>query len=62
VAKTMFIRNYNDFPTVPTVYTQEIKEGQMVIFPAWLPHLTEVNKSQGNRIMVSFNIDMKDPA
>jgi uncharacterized protein (TIGR02466 family) len=62
VAKTMFIRHYNDFPTVPTVYTHAVEEGQMVIFPSWLPHMTELNRSQGNRIMVSFNIDMKDPA
>lgn len=62
VAKTMFIRHYNDFPTVPTIYTHVVEEGQMVIFPSWLPHMTEVNKSNENRIMVSFNIDMKDPA
>lgn len=61
VAKTMYIRHYNDFPTVPTIHTHPVEEGQMVIFPSWLPHLTEVNRSQGDRIMVSFNIDMKDP-
>ena len=62
VAKTMFGRHYNDFPTVSTLHTHEVKTGQMVIFPAWLPHLTEINKSQDDRIMVSFNINMIDPA
>jgi|GEM_PF-2401331 len=61
VAKTMYIRHYNDFPTVPTIYTHVVESGQMVIFPAWLPHMTEANQSNENRIMVSFNIDMKDP-
>lgn len=61
VAKTMYIRHYLDFPTVPTVYTHVVEAGQMVIFPSWLPHMTEVNRSQDDRIMVSFNIDMRDP-
>lgn len=60
VAKTMFIGDYNQFPTVPTVYTHPVQTGQMIIFPSWLPHLTEVNRSTEDRIMVSFNISMKD--
>lgn len=61
VAKTMFGRHYNDFPTVSTLHTHVVNTGQMVIFPAWLPHLTEINRSQDNRIMVSFNINIVDP-
>ena len=61
VAKTMFGRHYNDFPTVSTLHTHVVNTGQMVIFPAWLPHLTETNRSQDNRIMVSFNINIVDP-
>jgi uncharacterized protein (TIGR02466 family) len=61
VAKTMYTRHYNDFPTVPTIHTHVVEEGQMIIFPSWLPHMTEINKSQDNRIMVSFNINMIDP-
>jgi uncharacterized protein (TIGR02466 family) len=61
VAKTMFIRHYLDFPTIPTIYTHQVESGQMVIFPSWLPHMTEINKSNDNRIMVSFNINMVDP-
>jgi uncharacterized protein (TIGR02466 family) len=59
VAKTMCIGDINHFPTVSTLHTHVVKEGQMIIFPSWLPHLTEVNQSEDDRIMVSFNIDMK---
>lgn len=60
VAKTMSIGDINHFPTVKTMYTHTVEEGQMVIFPSWLPHLTETNRSGDDRIMVSFNIDMKE--
>lgn len=60
VAKTMYITAYNQFPTVNTVYTHAVEEGQMVIFPSWLPHLTEKNRSNEDRIMVSFNIAFGD--
>ena len=60
VAKTMFIRDYWGFPTVQTVHTHTVEEGQMIIFPSWLPHMTELNRSTGDRIMVSFNLDMKE--
>lgn len=60
VAKTMYIIDYNEFPTVATVHTHQVETGQMVIFPSWLPHMTEVNRSNDDRIMVSFNIDLKD--
>ena len=60
VAKTMCIRKYTEFPTVATTHVHKVEEGQMVIFPSWLPHFTEVNRSQENRIMVSFNIEFKD--
>jgi uncharacterized protein (TIGR02466 family) len=58
VAKQMFIRNVKEFPTVSTLHVHEVRAGSMVIFPAWLPHFTEVNESQEDRIMVSFNMNM----
>jgi uncharacterized protein (TIGR02466 family) len=60
VAKTMCIRPSKKFPTVNTIHTHFVEEGQMVIFPSWLPHLTEVNQSEEDRIMVSFNIDVRE--
>jgi len=58
VAKTMCIADINYFPTVKTIYTHIVEQGQMIIFPSWLPHLTEQNHSDSDRIMVSFNIDL----
>jgi uncharacterized protein (TIGR02466 family) len=60
VAKTMFIRKMREFPTVETTHVHEVKPGAMVIFPAWLPHFTERNESNEDRIIVSFNINMVD--
>ena len=33
-----------------------VKEGMLVIFPAWLPHAVGINKSDRERISVSFNV------
>lgn len=33
-----------------------VKEGQLVLFPAWLPHAVARNTSDKERISVSFNI------
>jgi uncharacterized protein (TIGR02466 family) len=60
VAKTMFIRKMREFPTVDTTQVHEVKTGSMVIFPAWLPHFTEINESDEDRIIVSFNLNMVD--
>ena len=60
VAKTMFIRKMVEFPTVDTTFVYEVKDGSMVVFPAWLPHFTETNESNEDRIIVSFNMNMVD--
>lgn len=39
-------------------YVFEPKEGSMIIFPAHLIHKVEENKSDEDRISVSFNIDL----
>lgn len=36
----------------------KIKEGDLLIFPAYLPHSVEENKSDEDRVIVSFNIDI----
>ncbi|HET6160370.1 MAG TPA: TIGR02466 family protein [Dongiaceae bacterium] len=38
----------------------EVKEGRMVIFPAWLVHSVPVNRSAEERISISFNLMFKD--
>jgi len=49
-----------EFPAVDTMHVHEVRAGSMVIFPAWLPHSTEVNESSEDRIVVSFNLTMVD--
>tara|TARA_B100000530_G_scaffold330060_1_gene272911 strand:+ start:6367 stop:7161 length:795 start_codon:yes stop_codon:yes gene_type:complete len=43
-----------------TVYRVEPKSGELVLFPAWLPHKSEPNKSGEDRIIVSFNLYFED--
>lgn len=35
----------------------ELAEHDLIIFPAWIRHKTGVNKSDKNRIVITFNID-----
>jgi len=37
----------------------EVEEGDLIIFPAYLPHKVSMNKSDEDRIVISFNIDIK---
>jgi len=39
----------------PTVFV-EPKENKLVIFPSWLEHVVEPNKSKKDRISIAFNI------
>ena len=34
------------------------KAGDLILFPAWLPHLVEPNMDKKNRISVAFNIEL----
>ena len=36
----------------------EVKEGDLKMFPSYLPHSVEQNKSDEDRIVISFNIDI----
>ena len=36
----------------------KINEGDLLIFPAYLPHSVDENRSNENRVIVSFNIDI----
>ena len=56
IGKVMHNRGQGKFPTFPEKYVQEVREGLMVIFPSWLPHSTQPNKSAEDRIIVSFNL------
>ena len=36
----------------------KIEEGDLLIFPAYLPHSVEENKSNDERVIISFNLDI----
>ena len=37
----------------------EINEGDLLIFPGYLPHKVAKNESDEDRIVISFNVDIK---
>jgi ectoine hydroxylase-related dioxygenase (phytanoyl-CoA dioxygenase family) len=34
----------------------KVTDGTLLIFPAWLPHSVDANRSESERISISFNI------
>jgi len=39
--------------------TWEPKQNDLLVFPSWLQHEVEINNSQEERIVISFNIELK---
>lgn len=39
--------------------TYEPTPGRLLLFPAWLPHGVEPNLSDGDRVVISFNVGLK---
>ena len=37
----------------------DVKEGDLLIFPGYLPHKVAKNESDEDRIVISFNVDVK---
>ena len=56
VAKTMQTRK-DHWPQIQTKFAVPPEDGMMILFPSWLPHNTEINNSDDDRIIISFNID-----
>jgi uncharacterized protein (TIGR02466 family) len=42
----------------PSNYTIKPITGDLILFPAWLPHLVEPNQDIENRISIAFNIEL----
>ena len=42
-------------------YAYEPEDGDLIIWPAWMPHETETNVSNQQRINIAFNIRFKTP-
>jgi len=49
--------DYNEY--TGSAYFHEPQAGDLVFLPAWLPHYVEHNKSDKDRISLSFNIDIQ---
>jgi uncharacterized protein (TIGR02466 family) len=37
-----------------------VKNGTLLLFPAWLPHAVDPNRSRSNRVSLSFNLMFRD--
>ena len=52
------VARYNKF--IGNKITLEAKEGRMLLFPGWLLHSVPVNRSDEERVSISFNIMFSD--
>ena len=57
VAKSVCNPNGSQFPSGGTNQNFTPNEGDLLLFPSWLPHFSEPNKNEEDRIMVAFNLD-----
>ena len=48
---------YNQYTS--NTYSHDSRTGDLVFFPAWLPHHVEANRSNKDRISISFNINVR---
>jgi ectoine hydroxylase-related dioxygenase (phytanoyl-CoA dioxygenase family) len=55
------IKALQDRNTYHTLFDHEVKveAGDLVIFPGWLRHKTQVNSSNSDRIMIGANINYR---
>ena len=51
------IANKNELNTL--IAGLEVNEGDLLIFPGYLPHQVRKNESDEDRIVISFNVDVK---
>ena len=61
VAKVACNNGESTFPIDGTRKRIEPRTGDLLLFPSWLPHYTEPNKSEEDRIIVSFNLMFDTP-
>ena len=47
------------YPGISQGATIKSREGEIIIFPSWLEHSTEPNKSDEDRIAISFNLTLE---
>lgn len=58
---TEFIAPFNNFITGEGLYhSPKVSEGSIIFFPSNLMHFTDINKSDKKRVIISFNIDVRE--
>jgi hypothetical protein len=50
----------SDAPAPPRAVSLNVVPGRIVAFPSWLEHLVPINRSDGLRISIAFNVINKD--
>ena len=55
VTKTMFQVNNINKSFFKTKHEMPVETGKVILFPGWLPHSSQPNKSGRNRIIIGFN-------
>ena len=45
-------------PGLLTLASIDIEEGDLLLFPSYLPHKVSQNNSDQDRIVISFNVDI----
>lgn len=56
ISKTM-ASNMNGFPQYDILHVGKVQDGLMYLFPSWLPHYSQPNSTNEDRIIISFNVD-----
>lgn len=56
VTKTMFQVNNINKSFFKTKHEMPVETGKVILFPGWLPHSSQPNKSGRNRIIIGFNV------
>ena len=58
--KKTYQMDYRNFTDSMREVGLDIKEGDLLLFPAYLPHKVAKNESDEDRIVISFNVDIKN--
>jgi uncharacterized protein (TIGR02466 family) len=54
---SMFTDNNNKNTYIEVKYKPKVNK--IILFPSWIPHGVEINKSQEDRISIAFNLELK---
>ncbi len=58
INRNMFPKSNQGTELNSNLVSIKINEGDLLIFPAYLPHSVEENKSEEDRVIISFNLDI----